>query len=184
METWAIVTLVLGTSAISALLTFFITKMQVSHSDKRLETELERTREADERQRRWEVRSKPLLKLRDELAIMATKLEKLAKRGKSFTPIKTGEQEEEAQKQALNDWDDYVKGEHLEKVLYSQFDIEILNRVREIPNEYLDIYSTTVTFKEGLSAREFGEAAGAAEEKLRPKVAEVQELISKRLEEL
>ena len=184
METWAIVTLVLGASAISSLSALFVTKKQIKHSDKRLEKQLQREREADDRQRRWVVESEPLLKLRDELAIMATKLEKLAKRGKSFTPIKTGEQEEEALKQALNDWDDYVKGEHLEKVLYSQFDIEILNRVREIRNEYLDIYSTTVTFKEGLSAREFGEAARAAEEKLRPKVAEVQELINKRLKEL
>ena len=184
METWAIVTLVLGASAISSLLTFFITKMQVSHSDKRLEKQLESAREADYRQRRREVRSEPLLKLRDELATMVTKLEKLAKRGKSFTPIKTGEQEKEDLEQYLSDYDDYVKGEHLEKVLYSQFDIEILNRVREIRNEYLDIYSTTVTFKEGLSAREFGEAAGAAEEKLRPKVTEVQELINERLEEL
>ena len=40
METWAIVTLVLGTSAVSALLTFFITKMQVRHSDRRFEREL------------------------------------------------------------------------------------------------------------------------------------------------
>ena len=149
-----------------------------------MKKQLKQQGEIDSRQWRRKVRSEPLLKLRNELAIMATKLEKLAKRGKSFTPIKTGEQEEEARKQALNDWDDYVKGEHLEKVLYSQFDIEILNRVREIRNEYLDIYSTTVTFKEGLSAREFGEAARAAEEKLRPKVAEVQELINKRLKEL
>ena len=131
-----------------------------------------------------EVRGKPLLKMREELAVMATKLEKLAKRGKSFTPIKTREQEEEALRQALSDWDDYVKGDHLEKVLYSQFDIEILNRVREIRNEYLDIYSTTVTFKEGLSHVQFGEAAAAAEEKLRPKVAEIQELINRRLEKL
>jgi len=68
METWVIVTLVLGASAISSLLTFFITKMQVSHSDKRLEKQLESAREADYRQRKREVRGEPLLKLRVELA--------------------------------------------------------------------------------------------------------------------
>ena len=64
METWAIVTLVLGTSTVSALLTFFITKMQVRHSDTRLEKELERAREADYRQRRQEVKSEPLVTLK------------------------------------------------------------------------------------------------------------------------
>jgi len=183
METWAIVTLVLGASAISALLTFFITKMQVSHSDKRLEKELERARETDYHQRRREVRNEPLLQLRTELAIMATKLEKLAKRGKTFSPIKTREQEEEVLKQAVNDWNNYLEGGYLEKVLYSQFDAEIVNRVRDIRNDYLNTYSV-VTFKEGLSAVEFGKAASAAEEKIRPMVGEVQELINKRLEEL
>jgi len=51
--------------------------MQVRHSDKRLEKELERAREADNRQWRREVRSEPLLKLRDDLARMANKQDKL-----------------------------------------------------------------------------------------------------------
>ena len=50
-------------------------------------------------------------------------------------------------------------------------------------DRFLALYKFT-EFKEGLSAREFGEAARAAEEKLRPKVAEVQELINRKLEEL
>lgn len=185
METWAIVTLVVGTSAISALLTFFITKMQVGHSDKRLEKQLERDREIDSRQWQRKIRSEPLLKLRDELATMATKLEKLAKQGKSFTvPAKTAEQEKEALDKDVKDWDNYVAEDYLEKVLYGQFDAEIVNRVREIRNEYLDTYDKVVTYKKELSATEFGKAARAAEEKIRPKVAKVQELINKRLEEL
>jgi len=115
---------------------------------------------------------------------MATKLEKLAKRGKTFSPIKTQEQEEEVLKQAVNDWNNYLEGDYLEKVLCSQFDAEIVNRVRDIRNDYLNTYSDVVTFKEGLSAVEFGKAARAAEEQIRPKVAEVQELINKRLEQL
>ena len=146
--------------------------------------QLKQRSEIDSRTWRRKVRSDPLLKLRDELATMATKLEKLAKRGKSFTPIKTKEQEDEVLKQAVNDWTNYVKGDYLEKVLYSQSDAEILNRVREIRNDYLNTYSDVVTYREELSSVEFGEAARAAEEKIRPKVAEVQELINKRLEEL
>ncbi len=149
-----------------------------------MKKQLEQQREIDSRQWRRNVRSEPLRKLSAELALMATKLEKLAKRGKAFVPIQTAEQEEEALDKAVKDWKNYVEGDYLEKALYSQFDLEIINRVRKIRNEYLDIYSTTVTFKEGLSQTEFGKAARAAEEKIRPKVAEVQELINKRLEEL
>jgi len=149
-----------------------------------LRRQLEQQKEINEKEWKRKIRSEPLLELRDELAVMATKLEKLAKRGKSFTVIKTKEQEEEVLKQAVNDWDSYISEGHLEIVLYSQFDKEILNRVRDIRNEYLDTHATVVTFREGLSNVEFGEAARAAEEKIRPKVAEVQELINKRLEEL
>ena len=77
METWAIVALVLGSSVISALLTFFITKMQVSHSDKRFESELERARELDTHQRQWKVRSELLFNLRTELARISTKQDTL-----------------------------------------------------------------------------------------------------------
>ena len=146
--------------------------------------QLKQRSEIDSRTWRREVRGKPLLKLREELAIMATKLEKLAKRGKSFTVPKTKEQEEEALKQAVNGWDFYTSEGHLEIVLYSQFDAEIVNRVRDIRNDYLNTYSNVVTYKEELSNVEFGEAARAAEEKIRPKIIEVQELINKRLEEL
>jgi len=147
--------------------------------------QLKQRSEIDSRTWRREVRREPLLKLRDELATMATKLEKLAKQGKSFTvPISTKEQEEEALRQAKNDWGNYMAGDYLEKVLYSQADADIVNRVREIRNEYLDTYDEVVTYGKELSPTEFGKASRAAEEKIRPKVIEVQELINKRLEEL
>ncbi len=149
-----------------------------------MKKQLEQQRELDSRQWRRKVRSEPLLKLRKELATMATKLEKLAKRGKTFTPIKTKEQEDEALKQAQNDWETYVSEDHLEIVLYSQFDAEILNRVREIRNIYLNTYDEVVTYGKELSFTEFGKAARAAEETIRPKVREVQELINRKLEEL
>lgn len=184
MEISDVVALVLGSNFIMAVVTFFATKIQVRHSDKRFERELERARESDYHKRRWEVRSVPLIKLRCELATMATKLEKLAKQGKAFTIGKTKEQEQEALQQAENDWENYLKGDYLEKALYSQFDADIVNRVREIRNEYLDTYDIVVSDGGGLSQTEFGRAARAAEEKIRPKVVEVQELINKKLEEL
>lgn len=48
METWAIVVLVLGISAVSALLTFFLMKRRESHLLRRSKEEQERAREAKE----------------------------------------------------------------------------------------------------------------------------------------
>jgi hypothetical protein len=148
--------------------------------------QLKQRSEIDSRNWRREVKGKPLLRLRDKLANMATKLEKLAKSGKSFTvPAKTAEQEKEALDKAEKDWNNYVSEDYLEKALYSQFDADIVNRVREIRNEYLDIYyDIVVSGGGGLSAIEFGKATRAAEEKIRPKVVEVQEIINKKLDEL
>ncbi len=102
METWAIVTLVLGASAISSLLTFFITKMQVRHSDERLEKELARQREADYHQWQRKVRSEPLLKLRDALAIMTTRLHTLVTN--TQLPRNQSVITEKEQQRALEDW--------------------------------------------------------------------------------
>lgn len=167
-----------------SLFSLWLTKLQLNNADKRFEGELAKAREDSQHQRKWIVRSVPLLKLRDELAVMATKLEKLAKRGNAFTILKTKEQTEEALKQAIHDWESYIAEDHLEIVLYSQFDADVVNRVREIRNEYLTTHYVLVTDEKGLSAVEFSKYASAAEEKIRPKVRDVQELINKRLEEL
>lgn len=180
MQAWTtvIVAFIVAASALGASF------LQNWHSNKRFKIELGRAIDVDAKKRKWEVRSEPLLKLRAELAVMATKLEKLAKRGNAFVPIETEEQRKERLGKAEKDWRDYVSEDHLEKVLYSQFDAEIVNRVREIRNEYLTTYSVVVNDERYLSAVEFGKYARAAEEKIRPEVAEVQELINKRLEEL
>jgi len=117
METWAIVTLVLGTSAVSALLTFFITKMQVSHSDKRLEKELERAREADYRKWRREVRGEPLLNLRAELASMASKLDRLVKAAYHSHGMATEQAKEEFER-AKSDWNKYISSDNLSRALF------------------------------------------------------------------
>jgi len=142
METWAIVTLVLGTSAISALLTFFITKMQVRHSDRRFERELERARGADYRQRRREVRSEPLLKLRTELAHMANKQDKLvAAAGRQHTRIGGTEEEVSNELQeALDDWNAYVKSGDFAQTLLIQYDTDLVARAEEIRRDYQKSY--------------------------------------------
>lgn len=184
METWAIVALVLGSSAISALLTFFITKMQVRHSDRRLEKELERAREADRVQRRREVRSEPLLKLRNELARMATMQNRVViVAQRQYTRI--GDAEEKAKKElqeAVDDWNAYLASPDFTVTLFIQYDTELVNKVKEIQGDYIAFYNNIMRSKE-LKTTEREEAMRPTE-KIWPKVIEAQSLINNLLEEL
>lgn len=184
METWAIVALVLGASAISALLTFFITKMQVRHSDRRFEGELERAREADYHQRRWEVRGEPLLKLRAELTRMSTKQDRLvASAHKLHTRFSMTE--EEAKKQLQENVDDmnaYLASGDFPQALFMQYDTELINKVEEILRDYRHSYIDAMYYKD-LKAKELGEAMKVFERN-KNRIIEVQSLINKLLEEL
>lgn len=184
METWAIVTLVIGTSAISALLTFFITKMQVSHSDKRLKMELERAREADERRRRWEVRNEPLLKLRHELACMAFKLKKLVidTRGQHYrSNVTDGEINKELER-AVEDLKVYLANGDFMQALYLQYDAELLQIMDNIISSYSLLFEYALDYKRLRFdlQKEFNRLS----QEIEKKIPEVQELINKRLEEL
>jgi len=184
METWAIVTLVLGTSALSSLLTFFITKMQVSHSDKRLEKELERARVIYQRERRREVRGEPLLKLRDELAIMAVKLEDLVASSQR-THTRFGGTQEEADKKlhkAVDDWNAYLANGGIAQTLFIQYDTELVNRVEEIRKDYQQAYFHNLNFRDS-NAEDMKEAFNIFE-KNKARIIEAQALINRKLEEL
>jgi len=183
METWAIVTLVLGTSAISALLTFFITKMQVRHSDKRLEKELERAREVDYRKRRWEVRGEPLLKLRADLARMATKMNMLVivTRNPHNRSDITGEENKELQ-WAVDDWKNYGTSEDFLQTLNLQYDVELSKLVEQIRSDYLLLFEYAQDYK--LLRAEQREEFRELSLKMETRLPKVQELINKRLEEL
>ena len=184
METWAIVALVLGTSAISALLTFFITKMQVRHSDRRFERELERAREGDYHQRRWEVRGELLLKLRAELALMATKQDKLvASAHKLHTRFGMTEEEAKGQLQEnVDDMNAYLASGNFQQALFMQDDAELINKVDEIIRDYRSSYIDAMYYKE-LKATELGKAMEVFERN-KTRIIETQSLINKRLEEL
>ncbi len=148
-------------------------KTQIEHSDKRYE-----------RDKKREIRSTPLLNLRAELAVMATKLERLAKAGNSLAVSNTEKSVKEALERAQKDWNKYILGDDLQRVLFIQSDEEIVKLVKEIRVDYLEAYDKVVTYREEQSATEFGTAIRSSEEKIAPKVIKVQELINKRLEEL
>ena len=184
METWAIVTLVLGTSALSSLLTFFVTKMQVSHSDKRLGNQLQSARETDSRQRKREVRSEPLLKLRTELANMACKYEKLVDTARKLSNSSdiTYEETEKLLEEAIGEDTIHMASGNLQQILNIQYDTEIITRVNNIRNTYLLLVEYALEFKE-LRAEE-RKFSRELFQKIEADIPEVQELINKRLEEL
>jgi hypothetical protein len=191
METWATVALVLGSNIIFALASFFATRMQVSHSDRRfqIEQQLEQqriVREMNEnnRQRRREVRSEPLLKVRDELARMANKQDKLvAAASRQHTRI--GGTDEEAKRElqeAAEDWNAYVRSGDFAQTLLIQYDTDLVNKVEEIRKDYQKSYFYHLHLQQ-IDIEKLSEAMEIFE-KNRNKIVEVQELINKRLEEL
>ena len=185
MEAGHIVALVLGTNFISAVLTFLITRMQVSHSDKRLEKELERARDTDYRQRRWEVRSEPLLNLRNELAIAATKYDRLV-RAAYTKHTHFGVTEETITKElqeALEDFNNYMISGNLKQILLLQCNEELVNRVEEILEDYSKSYTDFEHFFDELTATELGKSREVLNIN-NTRIIEVQELINKQLEEL
>ena len=184
METWAIVTLVLGASAISALSALFVTKKQIKHSDRRFERELERAREVDSRQRKWEVRGEPLLKLREELAIMAVKLEDLVASSQR-THTRFGGTQEEADKKlhkAVDDWNAYLANGGIAQTLFIQYDTELVNRVEEIRKDYQQAYFHNLNFRDS-NAEDMLKAFNIFE-KNKARIIEAQALINRKLEEL
>ena len=187
METWAIVTIVLGTNLITNLLTWFLTNRQLTHSDKRLERQLETQREADKRERRREVRSESLVKLRDELARMAAKGEKVASMVMAM-PISTeSKNPPEKFKEAMGDWNTYMGGGEFQQVLFMQYDFVLVSKVNDIKLEYEKSRYYLRQYWNWLGdedkEKEYKEALNVVARN-RSKIAEVQSEINKLLEEL
>jgi hypothetical protein len=149
-----------------------------------LREQLKQQLKMDSQQWRRKVRSEPLFQLREELAKMAMKAERLAKAGNSLAVSNTEESVKEALEIAKKDWNSYILGDNLQRVLFIQSDEEIVKLVKEIRIDYLDAYDEVVTYKEGQSASELGIALRSSEEMIAPKVAQAQALINTRLEKL
>jgi hypothetical protein len=188
MEVKDVIALVLGSNFIIAVATFFTTffttRMQIKNSDKRFEKELEKTREDFKHKRKWEVRSKPLLKLRDELANMAAKLDILifkVQKEKSTPGVDENEKINNL-RTTLDEWMEYgVNGDFLQ-TFYLQHDTELLNLVEEIRGDYSYLFVLALEFDK-LKVDEFREFRKVFK-KIKTKIPDVQEMINNRLEEL
>jgi low affinity Fe/Cu permease len=180
METWTTVIV----AAIVALSTLGATFIQTWLSNKRFKIELGRAIDVDARKRRWEVRSKPLLKLRDELARMATRQDKLvAAAHRQHTRFSgTDEEVKKELQEAIDNWNAYLRNGNFAQILFIQYNIDLVNKVEEIRRDYQASFFDAIHYQD-LNAKEFSKAMGVFERN-KTKIIEVQELINKRLEKL
>ncbi len=178
METWATVALVIGSNIVVALSTFFVTKIQVSHSDKRLEKELARARETDYHQRQREVRGEPLLRLRDEFARMVAKLHTLVANAQLLPDESFDAKKEKQRQRTLGNWRDYLTSGDLLPSLFLQYDEEIIGRVKGIRELYLSLVNYALEFHEYLADLK------KIPQRIEDSIRGIQELINQKLEEL
>ena len=186
METWAIVTIVLGTSLITNLLTWFLTNRQLTHSDKRLEKQLQAQREADEHKRRWDARSQPLMKLSTELANMVEKWEAIVDFTVQIidgvTPFPDSTRKD--LKKAVEEWNAYIGSGEFYQACHMQYDNKLKVAANDIFLNYQSTYLDIRPFLEGGKAVEkIGEAREVMKENS-ARISEIQLRIYELLEEL
>ncbi len=146
--------------------------------------QLKQQSELDSRHWKREVRSKPLFKLRDELAYMAAMQNEVVDAARSAHEGVgvTTQQTKDRLDKALSRWDTYMASRNPLQVWYMQDDAELFSKVSDINKAYLKAYDNL--WKSGeLKVAEI-EGATRDAQKIWPKVIELQELINKRLEKL
>ena len=184
MIDWTTIALVLGSNLIVAGVSFWATQRQVKAADENLSRQLQMQREVYERDRKREVRSDPLLRLRAELARMATKQER-AIGALHLQHTRFGCSEEQAKdilKEAANDWNDYVSSGDWERALFTVDDKETVDAAIALKSHYAETQVNAECWLE-LSADE-KKKTRQAQEDCRTEIVQVQSLITRRLEGL
>ncbi len=145
--------------------------------------QLGQQKELDSRQWQRKIRSEPLLKLRDELAIMATMQNRVANAAEKLYNIDSDGMEKAniELEEAINDWNTYLSKGNLFQTLLIQYDTELFNNVLNIQKSYITSYHT---LRHKVSKRDERDKAIGPLSKVWQNVISAQELINKRLEEL
>jgi hypothetical protein len=151
METWAIVILVVGTNLGTALLALLGNKKQLEHSDKRLERQIKAQREEGQSERRWKVRSEPLLKLRAEIARMAERLEYSVDLAAQVIEGVSPKQDKIVKNinKVVKEWNDYLNSGELYKTLHMQYQHELKVEGHKILQDYQSAYASVIAFWSG-----------------------------------
>jgi len=149
-----------------------------------MEKQLQQQRKLDSHQWRRKVRSEPLLKLRDELALIASELDTLIAAGQAQSRQNhtEGSENDIAIQQIYDKWEKYRTSGDFLKTLHLQYDAELLEAIDAIKRKYLLLFEYALEYQqlEADERRTFRELS----EKISNTIPSVQELINKRLEEL
>jgi hypothetical protein len=147
-----------------------------------LRAQLKQQLKLDSQQWKRNVRSESLLQLRKELAIMAYKYRNAIRNIHKCSPNFDDRRPTPEQIVILKEMDDYaVSGEFLQ-ALYVQHDTELITAVEQLRDSFIEL-SESASLYDRLPAEERDEHEELFK-KIEKQIPEVQELISKKLEEL
>jgi len=149
-----------------------------------MKRQLKQRNEIDSRQWQRKVRSEPLLKLRHELAQMATKLKMLVidTRGQHYRSDITGEEKSKELERAVEDLKVYGTSGDFLLTLNLQYDTELIKLVENIEGSYMLLFEYALDYKD-LKPDEL-KTFREISRNTKNKIPEVQEAINKILEEL
>jgi hypothetical protein len=183
MDTTVWVAIIVAVPTLAASLG--VTLLNNKSSNNRFKIELGRALDIDQRTRRWEVRAKPLLKLRDELASLASSNQKLIVRASMLHTNISGPFDPNIVKKlledAITDLNSYIDRGEFDRVLFSIDDQQIIDKVNEIISDYRTAYFYNTNWQSFLT--KLPEALQAPKN-IGIKVRDVQSLINDRLEKL
>ncbi len=182
------VAIIIGTNFITAASALLVHHTQRKHSEKMYREQTEAARETDRKERKREVRSEPLLKLRSELARIAQIQEALVKAA-HLQINRLGVSEEDAQRllvDASNAWNDYLQGGAWQQTIFMLDDQQLVKECIEISDAYrrswhaaqmFQRFPATYPTEKLVEAMQVGDVN-------RERIARVQSRINQLLEEL
>ncbi len=184
METWATISLVLGTNIIVSAFSYFIAHIQVNSSNKRFERQFQRDAELYKREQRRAVRSEPLLDLRFELSMMANKIEQINLNYdyKNTRLEITQEQALKYLEEAIKDWNEYASAGTFRRAIFALDNKELIQKSTELYLRYIEDVFNAKRWEE-LNPEEL-EQTRVVHGENHDRLAEIQSLINKLLEEL
>lgn len=166
MADWAQVALVVGPAAVTGLTGYFIAHLQNRSAHKRLELQLNDARAREERERKREVRSAPLLAFREQVATFPTFLEQVA--------ISFNRQRPDLVEYWIKRHDEWAASGSLGRAKFQLTDRQLWSKAEEVSQacrQAIEVSRDGEKMKEKLSS-------------VYQQVAELQELINQRLETL
>ncbi|MBI4339276.1 MAG: hypothetical protein HY680_04920 [Chloroflexi bacterium] len=166
MADWAQVALVIGPAAVTGLTGYFVARQSNHAAERRLKLQLDDVRGREERQRRREARSAPLLAFRAEAATAANLLDQV---GSSLNRNRSDLVTFWTKK-----WDEWAASGGFGSARFQLSDPELINRAYQVHQAFTEAIANS---RDTENWDKIASSAGH-------QVQELQELINKRLEEL